>query len=287
MTSPQINLVPFKNWKLAHGKTLELGRKSVVMGILNVTPDSFSDGGKFDTVDASIHQAEKMLEEGATIIDIGGESTRPGSKPVSAEEEMNRVLPVIEALASRTSAILSIDTYRASTAKVAIEAGAHIINDVWGFQRDPDIAPMAAALKAGCCAMHTGRERVKNSDVIKDQYEFLTASITLMKNAGIDSSAIVLDPGFGFAKDPDENISLLARFEELHALGFPLLVGTSRKRFIGHFTGQDEANRDIGTAATSVVARMKGAHLFRVHDVATNIQALAMADAAIASRLEH
>ena len=273
-------------WSLAHKKKLALGPRAVVMGILNVTPDSFSDGGKFNNVEACIVQANKMLEEGASILDIGGESTRPGAKPVSETEEQRRVLPVIEALAEKTDAILSIDTYRASTAKMAIEAGAHIINDVWGFQKDPHIASVAAELGAGCCAMHTGRERTKADDVMEDQFIFLNQSIKHMKKSGIQNSQLVLDPGFGFAKDADENIELLDRLDELHELGYPLLVGASRKRFIGHFTGQDADNRDIGTAATSVVARMKGAQLFRVHDVATNIQALAMVDAVIASRQE-
>ena len=273
-----------QDWKLAHTQKLILGPKAIVMGILNVTPDSFSDGGKFEGVETCIAQASKMLEEGASIIDVGGESTRPGAKPVSAQEEQDRVLPVIEGLSKNSNAILSIDTYRASTAKLAINAGAHIINDVWGFQKDPDIAKVAFEHKTGCCAMHTGRERTKQSDVIKDQFNFLEQSLKHMKSAGINNNQIVMDPGFGFAKTNHECIELLARFEELHALGYPLLVGTSRKRFIGHFTGQDADNRDIGTAATSVVARMKGAHLFRVHDVSTNVQALAMADAMIASR---
>ncbi len=269
-------------WQLAHNRELELGPKAIVMGILNVTPDSFSDGGKFVDIEASVQQAVKMISEGASIIDIGGESTRPGAEPVSAQEEQARILPVIEALSADTSAVLSIDTYRASTAKLAIKAGAHIINDVWGFQKDPGIANVAVEFEAGCCAMHTGRERTTEKDVIKDQFVFLEQSLKHMKNTGINASQIILDPGFGFAKNNNECIQLLGRFEELHKLGYPLLVGTSRKRFIGHFTGQDADNRDIGTAATSVVARMKGAQVFRVHDVASNIQALAMADAIIA-----
>jgi len=283
MSNPSENLFKRTIWKLAHGKKIELGSKSVVMGILNVTPDSFSDGGKFSDLDHALQQANAMLEDGALIIDVGGESTRPGAQPVSALQEQDRVLPVIEALANNTNAIMSIDTYRASTAKLAIEAGAHIINDVWGFQKDPDIASTAAGLKTGCCAMHTGRERVKENDVIVDQYKFLKQSLAVMMQAGIDSDRIVLDPGFGFAKDADDNIELLARLDELHPLGYPLLVGASRKRFIGHFTGQDADNRDIGTAATSVVARMKGAQIFRVHDVKKNVQALQIADAVLST----
>ena len=272
-----------RTWKLAHGRQIELGPKAVLMGILNVTPDSFSDGGKFDGVDAAVEQARKLFHQGATIVDIGGESTRPGAEPVSEQEEQARVLPVIEALADEREIILSIDTYRASTARKAIELGAHIINDVWGFQRDKELANVAVSLRAGCCAMHTGRERELNDDVISDQIHFLNQSLELMQKAGIPDEAIVLDPGFGFAKNPEQNIELLARVEELHDLGFPLLIGTSRKRFIGYFTGQDQANRDIGTAATSVVARMKGASVFRVHDIPANAQALAMADAVIGS----
>lgn len=268
-------------WNLAHGQSLTLGPKSIIMGILNVTPDSFSDGGKFDAVDAALQQAEKLIEEGAAIVDIGGESTRPGAEPVSAAQEQERILPVFEALSKRDDVLLSVDTYRADTADMAIQAGAHIINDVWGFQKDSDIASVAVKLRAGVCAMHTGRERVKDPDVIKDQKVFLEQSIQVLKEAGVNDDQITLDPGFGFAKDAEENMELLANFEALHEFGYPLLTGTSRKRFIGHYTGRDADNRDIGTAATSVVARMKGSALFRVHDVASNADALAIADATI------
>ncbi|MEM7214200.1 MAG: dihydropteroate synthase [Pseudomonadota bacterium] len=274
-----------KIWKLAHGQKLELGPKSLIMGILNVTPDSFSDGGEFIDLNAAVEQAGKMLSDGAAIIDVGGESTRPGAEPVSAHEEQDRVLPIIEALAGDGRFIISIDTYRAETADLAIRSGAHIINDVWGFQKDPEIAGVAASHDAGICSMHTGRDRQKDPDVIKDQLYFLGNSIDAIKRSGNSENAIVVDPGFGFAKDPPENAQLLARFEELHALGYPLLVGTSRKRFIGHYTGQHAGNRDIGTAATSVVARMKGGAVFRVHDVAVNANALSIADAIISNRL--
>jgi len=271
-----------KSWKLAHGREIELGPKAIVIGILNVTPDSFSDGGRYESIDRSVAKARRMLAEGAAIIDIGGESTRPGADTVSADEEQARVLPVIEALKEEHDMLVSIDTYRASTAKRAVEAGAHIINDVWGFQKDPEIASVASQTNAGVCAMHTGREREKAEDVIEDQEKFLKQSISALKSAGVTDHQIVLDPGFGFAKDPTENIELLDRLDELHGLGYPLLIGTSRKRFIGYFTDQDAQNRDIGTAATSVVARMKGGAVFRVHDVPSNRDALAMADAVIA-----
>ena len=270
-------------WTLAHGRTLELGDRSLIMGILNVTPDSFSDGGRFDRLDIALSHAKRMLAEGAAIIDIGGESTRPGAEPVRAEEEQRRILPVVEKVVSLPGAIVSVDTYRAETARLAVEAGAHIVNDVWGLSRDTAIAELAASTGAGLVIMHTGREREKLADVVADQQFFLRSSLEIAAKAGVERSQIVLDPGFGFAKDADENLALIARFEELHAFGHPLLVGTSRKRFIGTVTGREGDERDIGTAATSVVLRMKGAAVFRVHDVAMNRAALDMADAVLKS----
>jgi len=273
-----------RTWSLAHGKSLTLGPRGILMGILNVTPDSFSDGGKFDNLDAALNQTLKMLEAGAHIIDVGGESTKPNADPVTAEQEQDRILPVVERLVAETETIISIDTYRAQTAKLAIDVGAHIINDVWGFQHEPQIAKVAADAKAGCCLMHTGRNRNRDRDVIKDQIEFLSKSVEIARAAGVEKDRIVLDPGFGFAKDPDENMELLANFEQLHTLGFPLLCGTSRKRFIGHFANSDPDNRDVATSATTVVARLKGSAVFRVHDVAKNRDALSIADAIIAAK---
>jgi dihydropteroate synthase len=266
-------------WHLAHGRRLELGPRAVIMGILNVTPDSFSDGGRFAAPDAALAQADRMIAEGAAIVDVGGESTRPGGAPVTAAQEQDRVLPVIEALARRGDALISVDTYRAETARLAVEAGAHIVNDVWGLQRDPAIAGVAAVTGAGLAIMHTGRERQKLADVIDDQLAFLGTSLSIAARAGVTQAQIVLDPGFGFAKDPAENLELMRRFGELHRLGHPWLVGTSRKRFVGHVTGRGEDGRDPGTAATSVILRLAGAAVFRVHDVAINKDALAFADA--------
>lgn len=274
---------PVQTWTLAHGRSLELGSRALIMGILNVTPDSFSDGGRFDRPEAAIAQAKRMLEEGAAIIDIGGESTRPGAEPVTAEEEQRRILPVIEQVAAIPGAIVSADTYRAETARLALEAGAHIVNDVWGLTRDGAIADLAASSGAGLVIMHTGREREKLADVIADQEYFLQNSIETARKAGVRDSQIVLDPGFGFAKDANENLRLIARFRELQSLGFPHLVGTSRKRFIGAVTGREGDDRDIGTAATSVALRLKGAAIFRVHNVAMNRAALDMADAVLDS----
>lgn len=252
------------------------------MGILNVTPDSFSDGGQFDAPARALEQAQRMVAEGAAIIDVGGESTRPGAEPVSAGQEQDRVLPIIEALAAASEALISIDTYREATARLAVAAGAHIVNDVWGLQREPGIGKVAAETGAGLVIMHTGRDRDKLPDVVDDQFLFLRRSLDIARDAGVRDEQIMLDPGFGFAKDAEENLELMARFVELAALGYPLLAGTSRKRFIGHVTGREAAERDAGTAATSVILRLKGANIFRVHNVAINMDALAFADAMLA-----
>lgn len=274
---------PFE-WVLGHGRTLTLGPRGLLMAIINVTPDSFSDGGVYNEVEAAVAQAMRCVDEGAAILDIGGESTRPDAATITAAEEQDRVLPVIAALASRTDAILSVDTYRAETARLAIAAGAHIVNDVHGLQREPGIAGVAAAAGAGLCIMHTGRDREKLTDVVRDQYQFLGRSLEIAAAAGIDRNRIVLDPGFGFAKDTDENVALMARFGELSGFGLPLLAGTSRKRFIGAITGHEAQERDAGTAATTALLRMAGAAVFRVHNVAINRDALLVADAMLAAK---
>jgi dihydropteroate synthase len=278
-----LSSMTIRRWQLAHGRSLEFGAEALVMGILNVTPDSFADGGRYFTPETAVAQAERMRAEGAAIIDVGGESTRPGARPITAEEEQERILPVIETLAS-DGVIVSVDTYRAETARLAVERGANIVNDVWGAQREPDIARVAAETGAGLVLMHTGRERKKDPDVIADQFAFLEKSVAIARRAGVADGNIVLDPGFGFAKETAaDNLKLMARFEELAALGFPLAVGTSRKRFVGGVTGRANADdRDVGTAATSVILRLKGAVLFRVHNVAINVDALRMADAMLA-----
>lgn len=273
-------------WQLAHGRSLELGPVAQIMGVLNVTPDSFSDGGRYAQVDAALAQARRMTEEGATIIDVGGESTRPGGAAVSPADEQARILPVIEALAARDDVLVSVDTYREETARLAVRAGAHIVNDVWGLQREPGIARVAAETGAGLVVMHTGRERRKLADPIEDQVVFLSRSLEIAREAGVDEQRILLDPGFGFAKEtPEENLELMARFDELATLGRPLLVGTSRKRFIGAVTGREPQERGVGTAATSVILRLQGAVIFRVHDVAINKDALRLADAMVARGL--
>jgi dihydropteroate synthase len=271
-----------RHWKLAHGRSLALGSQAVLMGVLNVTPDSFSDGGRFFQPGEARAHAQRMVGDGAAIVDVGGESTRPGAAPVSPVEEQARVMPVVMALAGGDT-LISVDTYRAATARMAIGAGAHIVNDVTGLTHDPELASVVAETGAGLVIMHTGRGREKLADVIDDQLHFLGAAVERARAAGIPDDRVVLDPGFGFAKETtEENLDLMARFEALHALGFPLLVGTSRKRFVGAVTGRDAAGRDAGTAGTSVILRLKGAAIFRVHDVATNRDALLFADAMLA-----
>lgn len=272
-------------WAVAHGRHLSLGDRGRLMAIVNVTPDSFSDGGRHASTDDAVAHALRCVAEGADILDIGGESTRPGAAPVDAEQEQARVLPVIRRLARETEALISVDTYRADTARLAIAAGAHIINDVFGLQRDPAMAQAVAETGAGVCIMHTGRDREKLPDVIDDQTAFLTRSLDIAAKAGVQRGAVVLDPGFGFAKETlEENMALLERFHELQAFGLPLLAGTSRKRFLGALTGREAPERDVATAASTVLLRLQGAAIFRVHNVAINRDALAVTDAMVAAR---
>lgn len=273
-----------REWRLAHGRSLILGPEAVIMGVLNVTPDSFSDGGVHLAPDKAIEGARAMIAEGAHIIDVGGESTRPGATRVDARTEQARVLPVIEALAGQADVLISVDTYREETARLAVAAGAHIVNDVWGVQREPAIADLAAQTGAGLVIMHTGRERERDPDVIVDQFAFLNRSLEIARLAGVAREQIVLDPGFGFAKETEENLALMRRFAELQAFGYPFLAGTSRKRFLGAVTGRDADQRDVVTAATSAILRLAGADVFRVHDIGMNRDALAIADAMLETR---
>jgi len=218
-----------RQWSLARGRSLELGPKALIMGVLNVTPDSFSDGGKFIALKEAEYRTREMIEQGASIIDVGGESTRPGAEEVDGKTERERVLPVIEMLASTTDAIISIDTYRADTAKAAVRAGAHIINDVWGCQREPDIAKVAAETGAGLIIMHSSRERDVLPDVMKDQMSFFHRSLTIANKAGVNESHIVLDPGFGFGKDEQINLTLLREFVGLPLAGWNVSQALPRR----------------------------------------------------------
>jgi dihydropteroate synthase len=261
---------------------LRLGRDPVMMGILNVTPDSFSDGGDFSAIVAATAQARQMAADGAHIIDVGGESTRPGSDAVGVQDELDRVMPVLDALAEAGfSTPVSIDTYKALVADQSIQAGAKIINDVHGFQRDPEIADVAAFHDTPVIAMHWDTERDTNKDIIDEMKRWLTISVEIALKAGVKREKIILDPGFGFGKTFAENYILLNRLEELHALGFPLLIGTSRKSMIGKLLDVPPREREAGTVATSVLAWLKGGHIFRVHNVRDNQDGLRVAHATL------
>ncbi|MCX5519928.1 dihydropteroate synthase [Kaistia defluvii] len=258
--------------------------RSLIMGILNVTPDSFSDGGDHNGVEAAVAHAGLLLSEGADIIDVGGESTRPGAAEVDAETEAARVIPVVQALAQRTQALISVDTYKASVAEQALRAGAHIVNDVWGLQREPDIARVAGAHGAAVIASHWERQTYSPATILDATKRFFERSVTLARQAGIPDHRIVLDPGIGFGKTMADNLRILDRIDEIVALGFPVLLGVSRKRFIGEITGREPRERLAGTIATNVLAAAKGVSSFRVHDVAAHRDALAVTDAILSSR---
>jgi dihydropteroate synthase len=264
-----------------------LGPGPVLVGVLNVTPDSFSDGGEFFDLGKAASRAAAMLDEGAEIIDVGGESTRPGSDPVPQEEEVRRVVPVIQKiLAERPDAIVSIDTYRAATAEAALEAGARIVNDVTALRGDPRMAAVAA--DAGCplILMHmlgepkTMQRDPRYDDVVREVRDFLAGRAGHAIAAGVEPENIILDPGIGFGKTLEHNLALLRRLDSLVELGFPVLFGASRKRFIGRITGVEDArDRVSGTMAANVLAYERGATFFRVHDVRPNREALAIAEA--------
>jgi dihydropteroate synthase len=261
-------------WKIRGGE-LKLGGAAVLMGILNVTPDSFSDGGDFTDPAKALEQASRMAKEGAAIIDIGGESTRPGAMAVDAENEMRRVLPVLEHLSKSTGPsplpFLSIDTYKAATARRALESGAQIVNDVWGLQRDAEMAHVVADFGAGVVVMHN-REAADEALPIMDEIKsFLSRSVDIARKAGIADDNIVIDPGIGFGKTMLQNVEILSRLGELKELGLPILVGASRKRFIGYLTGiEDPKDRLEGTLGAHLAAIANGADILRVHDVAAH-----------------
>lgn len=274
-------------WPTARG-TIRLDHP-VILGILNTTPDSFSDGGKFLSPEAAVAQADKLIAEGAEIIDIGGESTRPGSEPVPVAEELGRVLPLVEALVKRHPAVsVSVDTVKAEVAAAVLGAGAAIINDVSAFRLDPAMAGIVAKGKAGAILMHSRgtvstMARLDHAeyapDLLTEVRRELAVAMDAALTAGVASERIVLDPGFGFAKTAEHNLLLLDQLASLASLGRPILVGPSRKRFLGSVTGRDVAERDVATAAACVMAYERGARLFRVHNVAMTRDALAVAHA--------
>ena len=252
----------------------------LVMGIINVTPDSFSDGGQFLEQEKAVAHARKLATEGAHILDIGGESTRPGANLVEEEEELTRIRPAIEAIsAQKLGCALSIDTYKARVAAAALKAGAHIVNDVWGLQREPDIAKAAAEYQAPVIINHWEKESSATSNLLSQMKRFFDKSLEIATSAGLNDDQIILDPGIGFGKSLDDNLEILSNLEQLCAWGYPLLIGTSRKRFIGTLTNREPQDRIHGTVASNVIALMKGAAIFRVHDVAAHVDALAVGHA--------
>ena len=256
------------------------GKRTYVMGIINVTPDSFSGDGLGYDAEAALEQALRFQDEGADIIDVGGESTRPGSTPVTVEEEKRRVIPVIRLLASRLDVPVSVDTYKREVAREALAAGAAIINDVWGLKRDPALADLAAREGAPIVLMHN-QQGLDYSDLVPETLASLRASLRQALEAGVPSENVVLDPGLGFGKRPEHNLELLRRLAELKALGLPLLVGTSRKSTIGLVLDLPVEERLEGTAATVALAIANGADIVRVHDVKAMTRVARMSDAIV------
>ena len=249
-----------------------------IMGILNVTPDSFSDGGKIKSVDAALKRAEQMQQEGAAILDIGGESTRPGYTPVSEEEEMERVLPVIEAIKQRLDIPVSVDTYKSVVAEAAIQAGADLINDIWGLKADVRMAEVIAKQGVACCLMHN-RSNSVYEDFVEDMLTDLNETISLAKEAGIADDRIILDPGVGFAKTYGQNLEAIRSLGRIKELGYPVLLGTSRKSVIGLTLDLPSDERVEGTLVTTVAAVAQGCGFVRVHDIKENYRAIQMAQA--------
>lgn len=260
-----------------NGTVFDFHKETIIMGILNVTPDSFSDGGKYDAVEAAVTHAKKMVADGAKIIDVGGESTRPGHAAVSLEEELSRVIPVIQALSRELDVAISIDTYKAKVAEAAIQAGAHIINDVWGAKREPAIAEVAARLGVPIILMHN-RDNKDYSDFWLDVRKDLEESVQTAKNAGVPSYHIWLDPGIGFAKTTQQNILMMQHLQDVVDMGYPVLLGTSRKSTIGKVLNLPVNERLEGTAATVSFGIMHGCHMMRVHDVKEIVRTVRMMD---------
>ena len=254
------------------------GKKTYIMGILNVTPDSFSDGGNYTDVEVAIKHAKEMIEEGADIIDVGGESTRPGHKFVSAKEEIERIVPVIKSLKKEINIPISIDTYKSEVAKEALKLGVDMVNDVWGLTYDENMAEIIGKYNASVCIMHNQEGTNYDKDIMESIKEFLQNSIDKALEAGIKKEKIVLDPGIGFGKTFEQNLEVLKRLHELQDLGYPILLGTSRKSVLGNIVGGEPNQRVEATVATTVCGIRDGVDIVRVHDVKENLQAAKIAD---------
>lgn len=256
----------------------EYGKKTYIMGILNVTPDSFSDGGNYTNVEIAVNHAKKMIEEGADIIDVGGESTRPGHKFVSAEDEIKRISPVIKILKNKVNVPISIDTYKSQVAEEALKLGVDMVNDVWGLTYDEDMAEVIGKYDAHVCIMHNQEGTNYEKDIMESIKEFLQNSIDKALKAGVKKEKIVLDPGIGFGKTFEQNLEVLKRLNELKTLGYPILLGTSRKSVLGNIVGGEPRERVEATVATTVCGIRDGIEIVRVHDVKENLQAAKIAD---------
>ncbi|SDX84185.1 dihydropteroate synthase [Paenibacillus sp. CF384] len=285
ITEDTVKQWPFeRGYVFPGGVQLALGTRTLIMGILNMTPDSFSDGGRYNEVEAAVRHANQMVADGADIIDIGGESTRPGFEPVPLEEELKRVIPVIRAIRAALPNIpISIDTYKAETADQALHAGAHIINDIWGLKGDPRMAEVAAAHRCPVIISHNRQAR-DYSDLVTDVLADLRESIAIARKAGVSDEFIWLDPGIGFAKTYEDNLALMGKLDQLVAEGFPVLLGTSRKKFIREALQLNSNEITFGTAATTSLGIMQGCQIVRVHDIRENKQTALMSDAIVYPR---
>lgn len=259
--------------------------QTYIMGILNVTPDSFSDGGKWNELDKALSHAEQMVKDGADIIDIGGESTRPGHEQITEEEEISRVVPAIEAVKSRIDVPISIDTYKYQVAKAAIEAGADLVNDIWGLKYDPKMAGLIAEKGTACCLMHN-KEKAEYGKFFREMLRETKECVAIAREAGIPDDKIILDPGIGFGKTYEMNLETIHYMERFHSLGYPMLLGTSRKSVIGLALDLPADQREEGTLVTTVMAVMKKYSFVRVHDVKANKRAIQMTKAILAAESE-
>ena len=262
-------------------REFDVKNETYIMGILNVTPDSFSDGGKFNNLDAALRHAEEMVEEGADIVDIGGESTRPGHIVISEQEEIARVVPIVEAVKAHFDVPVSIDTYKGNVAEAALQAGADLVNDIWGFKFDKKTALMTAKYNAACCLMHNKDEAVYN-DFLEDMVSEMAECVKIAREAGVADDKIMLDPGVGFGKTYEMNLAAINHVDVLHRLGFPILLGTSRKSVIGNTLNLPADQRVEGTLATTVIGVMKNCAFVRVHDIKENKRIIQMTKAILA-----
>ena len=259
-------------------KTFDTEHHTYIMGILNVTPDSFSDGGKYNSLDAALYHAKEMAKNGVDIFDIGGESTRPGHIQISDEEEIERVVPIIAKLKTEFDIPISVDTYKSNVAEAAIQAGADLVNDIWGLKYDEKMAEVIAKYQAACCLMHN-RNNTEYNNFIEDVLDDLKETIQLAKQAGIEDDKIMLDPGIGFGKTYEMNLEMMKHLDSIQTLGYPVLLGTSRKSMIGLTLDLPADQREEGTLVTTVIGMMKGCSFVRVHDVKANYRAIKMTEA--------